>query len=79
MKKYNIEDLVKNTDFEAQRRDTEIKDWGNKTIIGRENPEYFNFSIEQLEKAMSEKSETMPKIETIEELDAWLERGEDNG
>lgn len=51
-------------------KEAENKEW-------HENPEYFNFSIEKLEKAMSEKCETIPKIETIEELEYWLD-GEDN-
>lgn len=33
MKKYNIKDLVKNTDFEAQRRDPELKAWNEKSLL----------------------------------------------
>lgn len=39
-----------------------------------ESMEYFNFSIEKLEKAMRQKGETMPEINSLEELDEWLNR-----
>lgn len=37
---------------------------------------YFNFDIDKLDKAMSEEGETMPDINSIEELDEWLNRNE---
>lgn len=36
-KKFNIKDLMKNTDFEAQRRDPELQAWNNKPTVAREN------------------------------------------
>lgn len=35
--KFNIKDLMANTDFEAQRNDEELQAWNNKPRVGREN------------------------------------------
>lgn len=35
-KKYDLKKLIKNTDFEEQRKDSEIQFWQNKEKIGRE-------------------------------------------
>lgn len=39
-----------------------------------EHEDYFNYDIERMEEAMREAGETMPKIDSIEELDEWLDR-----
>ena len=74
-KKYNIKELMKNTDFEAQRNDETLKNFQEKEFVGRE---YFNFSIEKMEEAMKGKPQQMPRFDSIEQLDEWLERGCEN-
>lgn len=34
--KPSLKELMKNTDFEAQRNDTELKEWSEKKPVGRE-------------------------------------------
>lgn len=35
-KKYNIKDLMENTDFEAHREDRTLREWQEKPLIGKE-------------------------------------------
>ncbi|WED20600.1 AbrB/MazE/SpoVT family DNA-binding domain-containing protein [Vibrio sp. JC009] len=35
--KYNINELMANTDFEAQRQDPDLKEWNNMSPVGRED------------------------------------------
>ncbi|EKO3892288.1 MULTISPECIES: AbrB/MazE/SpoVT family DNA-binding domain-containing protein [Vibrio] len=35
--KFNIKELMANTDFEAQRNDSELQLWNKKPSLGREN------------------------------------------
>ncbi|EOA8954975.1 hypothetical protein [Vibrio campbellii] len=58
-KKYKLEELVQNTDFEAQRNDPVLQEWMNAKPVGRERLD------EDIE---------MPEFETIEEKRAWIKK-----
>lgn len=53
-----------------------IQDMLNNINNNNFNKEYFDFDIDKLDKAMAQTPTTMPVINTIEELDEWLNRGE---
>lgn len=45
-----------------------------KELMKNTDVEYFNFSIEKMEESMKGDPETMPEINSVEELDEWLIR-----
>jgi len=73
--KYKLEELVQNTDFEAQRNDPELHEWMNSKPVGKERlDEDIELTISQMQKMIEGEDIEMPDFETREEKRAWIKK-----